>query len=205
MFVFNPSPSPTPPNNLQHRTEINTRSRGGGCCLQGATTTPPSPPTLDRVSQSPGGTVPAPQSCLGGKPQRALPSSRDRGGPWGSRVEAELGGLQVVPGGGHSCPWSSWERSHSPPLGSGPAVCSSPRHSRLGNEGCVRGGTREDNGGPRRAHSSPSSLRLTLRGLARGRLGGAGGGPPSLSAWLEPRERRSWLCLRRKSTGAGQP
>lgn len=100
LFVFNPSPSPTPPpNNLQHRTEINTRSRGGGCCPRGATTTPPSHPTLGRVSRSPGGTVPAPQSCLGGKPQRALPSSRDRGGPWGSRVEAELGGLQVVSGG----------------------------------------------------------------------------------------------------------
>lgn len=101
LFVFNPSPSPTP-HNLQHRTEINTRSRGGGCCPRGATTTPPitTHPRQGKVSRSWGAPFQPPRAAWEANPKEHCPPA-GTGGPtgWGSRVEAELGGLQVVPGG----------------------------------------------------------------------------------------------------------
>lgn len=217
LFVFNPSPSPTP-HNLQHRTEINTRSRGGGCCPRGATTTPPitTHPRQGKVSRSWGAPFQPPRAAWEANPKEHCPPAGTGGAhgvgqQGGGRAGGAAGGTRgVTPapgaaGSGLAGPRGFGARCPRLLLCSGPAVCSSPRHSWLGNQGCVRGEEEGRRRGPHRAHSSPSSLRLTLRGLARGRLGGAGEGPPSLSAWLEPRERRSWLCLRRKSTGAGQP
>lgn len=163
----------------------------------------------------PWGTATAPQFCtwtmtLGCRAHWSLPNSPK--GPEGTGLGAagRTQGGSVLRGSlwpsgvsepSPSTPQSQGtQRPHLLPMGLWPSTGSIPRCSLLGNQGCSGGGT-----WPCHPHSSPSSLRLTLRGLARDKPGGTEGDPPSRSAWLEPRERRSWLCFRRKSTGAGQP
>lgn len=124
LFVFNPSPSPYPqqlatPNGNKYAVA------GRGLLPAGRNHNPPRhhPPPAGKGETEPGGHHSSPPELAGGQTPKSTAPQKGRGGPtgWGSRVEAELGGCRWYQGGlspdggGHSCPWSSSERSRRAP------------------------------------------------------------------------------------------